>query len=105
MIQRRSFTMATGPIYQSINRKLSSQLAPLTLAVNDESHMHRGHAGVRDASSKETHFNVEIVSVKFTGLNRVQRQRMVNDLLKDEFANGLHALSLKCNTPAEKGGI
>ncbi len=94
-----------GPIYQSINRKITELFSPVKLSIQDESHMHRGHAGVRDASTKETHFTVEIVSEKFVGVNRVQRQRMVNELLQDEFANGLHALSLACKTPAEVGSV
>ena len=93
--------MASRPIYQSINKKITDSLTPLTLTINDESHLHRGHAGVRDANTPETHFSVEVVSEKFAGMNRVQRQRFVNDLLKDEFLQGLHALSLRCNTPSE----
>ena len=60
--------------------------------------MNRGHAGVRDATVQETHFNVEIVSEHFRDKNRVERQRMVNSLLKDDFDNGLHALALSCKT-------
>jgi BolA protein len=94
--------MASRPIHQSINQKITQSLTPASLTVTDESHMHRGHAGVRDASSPETHFSIEVVSEKFDGLNRVQRQRLVNDLLKEEFSRGLHALSLRCNTPSEQ---
>ena len=93
--------MASRPIYQAINQKISQSLTPVSLTVADESHLHRGHAGVRDAATPETHFSIEVVSDKFAGLNRVQRQRLVNDLLKDEFSNGLHALSLRCKTPSE----
>ncbi|MBS0523631.1 MAG: BolA family transcriptional regulator, partial [Proteobacteria bacterium] len=46
-------------------------------------------------------FRVEIVSAAFEGKNRVARQRLVYEALKDEFAAGLHALALTTLTPAE----
>jgi stress-induced morphogen len=45
---------------------------------------------------------VAIVSPAFTSKTAIQRHRMVNTLLKDEFDNmGLHALSLRLKTPEE----
>lgn len=93
--------MSNRPFFSSITEKLTNSLAPVKLVVNDDSHMHRGHAGVKDASIPETHFSIEVVSEKFAGVGRVQRQRMVNNLLSDEFANGLHAVALSCKTPEE----
>ena len=90
--------VVSRPIYFAISEKLTKSLSPSILVVTDESHMHRGHAGVRDATIQETHFNVEIVSEHFRDKNRVERQRMVNSLLKDDFDNGLHALALSCKT-------
>jgi stress-induced morphogen len=47
-------------------------------------------------------FAVAIVSPAFTSKTAIQRHRMVNTLLKDEFDNmGLHALSLRLKTPEE----
>ena len=67
----------------------------LLLDIVDESHMHAGRAG------QESHFKILMVSSAFTNLSRVQRQRQVQDLLKEEFESGLHALSLRLLTPAE----
>lgn len=48
------------------------------------------------------HFEAIIVSSAFDGLNRVQRQQKVNALLREHFESDvLHALSMKCLTPAE----
>jgi acid stress-induced BolA-like protein IbaG/YrbA len=48
------------------------------------------------------HFEALIVSERFTGKNRVQRQQMVNTLLRPYFDSGeLHALSMKTLTPEE----
>ncbi len=91
-----------GPIHSSIESKLQSAFAPTKLVVDDQSHMHRGHAGVQGAHTKETHFSVDIISDHFNGMNRVQRQRAVNALLKQEFDQGLHALSLSCKTTKEE---
>ena len=48
------------------------------------------------------HFQAVIVSREFAGLNRVQRQQRVNQVLKEHFDSGvLHALSMQCLTPEE----
>ena len=93
--------MSLRPLYTSITTKLTSAFAPIRLVVNDDSHMHKGHAGVQDAASKETHFSIELVSAAFQGVNRVRRHRMVHEVLSDEFHDGLHALALMCKAPEE----
>jgi len=84
-----------------IAEKLNAAFAPDRLDVVDESHQHEGHAGARPGG--ETHFDVRIVSEKFQGLTRVERQRRVYAALEAEFRGGLHALSLSTLTPAEAG--
>jgi BolA protein len=83
----------------TIERKLSAALTPLRLSVADESARHEGHPGARPGG--ETHFAVEIVAARFEGLGRVARQRLIHELLAEEFSGGLHALSLQTLTPAE----
>ena len=46
-------------------------------------------------------FSLVMVSPEFTGLTSIKRHRLVNNLLKEEFDAGLHALSLKLKTPEE----
>lgn len=82
-----------------IREKIAEALAPERLDIVDESHLHAGHAGARPGG--DSHFRVAIVSRAFEGLTRVARQRRVNALLADEFASGLHALSLTTKTPDE----
>lgn len=89
-----------------IRRKLTEGLAPLRLDVVDESHRHAGHAGRMGHDGHagpegETHFRVEVVSAVFDGRSRVERQRMVYDLLADELKERVHALALTTRTPAE----
>ena len=48
------------------------------------------------------HFEALIVSARFAGKNRVQRQQMINAVLRPYFDSGeLHALSMKTLTPEE----
>ena len=78
-----------------IEEKLRAALAPDSLEVIDESHLHIGHAGSRPGA--HTHVRVKIVSRRFDGMNRVARQRVVYDLLAAELAdtNGVHALAIE----------
>ena len=88
-----------GAVASAIDNKLRTRFEPTRLSIEDESSRHRGHAGYREGG--ESHFRVEIVSARFEGKNRVARQRLVYEALKDEFAAGLHALALTTLTPAE----
>ena len=78
---------------------LEKQFAPDMLDLRDESSAHAGHAGA--APEGETHFRLILVSGAFTGRSRLERQRMVNAVLHEEFDTGLHALSLDLKTPDE----
>ena len=80
---------------------LSAGLAPTSLSVIDESHLHAGHAGARPGG--ETHFRLDVVSAAFEGKSRVDRHRLVNTMLAGAFERGLHALAVKARTPAEAG--
>ena len=84
-------------VAESIENKLKGAFAPLVLNVIDESHLHAGHVGARP--SGETHFRVEIVSAAFDGCSRVDRQRLVYDVLRDELAGPVHALSVAATPP------
>ena len=82
-----------------IREKLTAALAPQALEVEDESARHHGHAGSQPGG--ETHFNVRVVSTKFSGLSRVARQRLVYAALADEMKAQIHALALVTLTPGE----
>ena len=80
------------PTADSIAAKLKSELNPELLDVQDVSHHHAGHAGWREGGG--THFEVTIRAAIFAGQSRVQRHRIVNQILKDDLAGGAHALEL-----------
>ncbi len=82
-----------------IAARLTEAFAPTLLRVVDESARHAGHAGARPGG--ETHYAVLLVSAAFQGEGRLARSRAVHAALADEFAGGLHALSLALRTPGE----
>ncbi len=79
--------------------KLEGGLAPVRLEIVDESDLHAGHAEA--PAEGGSHFRVTVVAGVFTGLSRVERQRLVYGLLAEELAGGLHALALVTPAPAE----
>lgn len=84
-----------------MERLLERQFAPTAMELVDESAKHAGHAGARPEG--ETHFRLRLVSNVFSGLSRVDRQRLVYQALREEFDTGLHALALDLKTPEEAG--
>ena len=86
-------------VKSTLEQKLAQAFRPESLAVTDESHLHAGHAGARPEG--ETHFRVHIVSRAFQGKGRVERHRMVNEVLANELATRIHALAVKAETPGE----
>lgn len=86
-------------VAERIRTKLTSGLQPLRLEIEDESHLHVGHAGAPEGG--ESHFAVEVVSAAFEGLGRVERQRLVYGLLSEEMAGPVHALALRTLAPSE----
>jgi BolA protein len=87
-------------IETALREKLMVGLEPVRLEVINESEMHAGHRS--SPGTGESHFRVLIVSDKFTGQSRVARHRMVNQLIAEELAGGLHALALATYAPGEK---
>jgi len=86
---------------QTITEKLHEAFTPESLDVQDESHLHEGHAGHRTGG--ETHFRIYIVSQAFKGKSRIDRHRMINAILASELAGSVHALAIHAQAPGEAG--
>ncbi len=84
---------------EQIVARLTSALNPTLLDVVDESERHAGHAGAREGGG--THYRVRVVSAQFERKSRVERHRLIYDLLGAEFEDGLHALALVAKAPGE----
>ena len=83
----------------AITNKLREAFLPESLDVQDESHLHEGHAGHRPGG--ETHFRVYIVSEAFKGKSRIERHRMINSALAAELAGSVHALAIHAKASGE----
>lgn len=82
-----------------VREKLMIGLKPTRLDVINESELHAGHRS--SPGTGESHFRILVVSDVFSGKSRVERHRLVNELLKDELAGGIHALALATLAPGE----
>jgi len=68
------------------------------IAIEDESHLHAGHAG---AATGGGHFKLTLVSSSFDGLNRVARHRLIYAALNRHIPTEIHALTIEAHSPAE----
>lgn len=87
----------TQTIADEIEALLGATFSPTRLAVINDSAKHHGHSG--DDGSGESHFTIEIESAAFIGVNRLNRQRMVNAALGDIPGQRVHALAIKAAAP------
>ncbi|XXQ69447.1 BolA family protein [Neisseriaceae bacterium B1] len=86
-----------NPIKQEM-AQLLHELAPEVFEFEDQSHLHAGHAGAREGG----HFAILLVSQTFDGMNRVARQRYVQQLLAPLFqSKKIHALSIVAKSLTE----
>ena len=79
-------------------RERLSTLQPLSLEIEDESHLHAGHAGARGGGG---HYRLHIVAAAFAGKNTVARHRLIYDAAGDLMRGAVHALSIRALTPEE----
>lgn len=90
--------MSTGGLDTArITALLTEALQPIDLQVQDDSHLHAGHAGAREGR----HFTVRLTSPRFAGLGRLARHRLVYDSLGSLAAQGVHALAIVAKAPGE----
>ena len=83
---------------ERIRQLLAAALSPSVLEVEDDSHLHAGHAG---AASGGGHYRVKIVSEQFEGLRLVMRHRLVYDAVQGMMHTDIHALAITAVAPSE----
>lgn len=86
----------TMKMEEKIRQKLLEKASPTHLVVENQSHLHAGHAG--DDGSGESHFHVEIWSDTFEQMSRVERERFIYKVLSDEM-RFIHALGVTIKRP------
>lgn len=80
-------------VQATIESKLTDQLSPRVIAVENESHKH--------SRGENSHFKLTVVSDVFAGLRAVQRHQKVYGVLSAELESGVHALAIHAYTPEE----
>jgi BolA protein len=75
-----------------ITEKLLKNLKNPRIEVINESHLHKGHRG--DNGTGESHFALSVQSSSFEGLGRVERQKLIYQILADEMKDKIHALRI-----------
>ncbi len=86
-----------------IENIISKNYEPYFLSVLDVSEQHKGHQNFRE--DVESHFEIIIVSEKFKNIKRIDRHRMVNKSLQEEFLTDLHSVIIKTYTIDEYKNI
>jgi len=76
-----------------ISYKLKKNLKNFEFFIKDNSHLHKGHNNFD--GKKETHILLEIKPTNNTQYDRIKIHRLINQVLAEEFMNGLHSLEIK----------
>ncbi|OQV21528.1 putative Protein BolA-like protein [Hypsibius exemplaris] len=82
-------------VKELLETKLTSKFSPALLEVINESYMHNVPKGA------QSHFKVIVVSEDFKGQTLLNRHKAVQETIKDEIANLIHAISITAKTPEE----
>ncbi len=77
---------------QRINQILVKNLKEFNIEVKDNSYLHSGHNEFD--GNDETHMLIILKKKNNEKIDRIAVHRKVNNLLKDEFLNGLHSLEI-----------
>jgi len=84
---------------EAIRQRIVRQLSPEQVDIQDESSLHRGHAG---AAAGGGHFRIRIISASFVNQSLLERHRMVYQAVNDLMPAEIHALSIQALTPEEQ---
>lgn len=80
-------------VADEMRTRLEQAFEPHDLEIEDESELHRGHAGYQEGG--QSHFRVTIAAESFAPMSRIERHRAVHSALGEELVGRIHALSLK----------
>ena len=84
---------------ESINKKINDQLKPSFFKILNFSDQHKNHYA---GENKDTsHIKIIIVSEIFDGHSRIERERIVHNILKEEILTEIHSIRLKLYIQSE----
>jgi len=67
-----------------------NKLKPIKIMVEDEGHLHVGHAGAKSGG----HFKLIIVSEQFNNVSQIKRHKLIYSCLGELMKTEIHALSI-----------
>jgi len=86
------------PSLDELRSLLAAAFPEAAIELQDDSHLHAGHAGSRDGAG---HYTVRLVSPAFAGMRPVARHRLVYDPVRPWMPHRVHALVIHALTPEE----
>ena len=85
-------------IKDEIRQRLITNLSAESVEIEDQSHVHAGHAG---AASGGGHYDVIVIASAFKDLNTLGRHRLIYGAVDDLMKKEIHALSIQAFSPDE----
>lgn len=89
-----------GALLTEMERRLREEFAASMVEIEDQSHLHHGHAGAREGKG---HFSLTIVAPDFLGKSRLERHRMIYAALGTLMHTDIHALQIDAQSPEDTG--
>ena len=77
--------------FDEIDKKLKQQVQIEELIIVDNSHKHKGH---KFFSPDKFHLHFKIKSMYLNSISRVNAQKMIMKILKDDLKTRIHALEI-----------
>ena len=77
--------------FDEICKKLNSEIEIEHIDIVDNSHKHKGH---KSFSPEKFHLQLKIKSLYLNSISRVNAQKMIMKVLKDEINTKIHALEI-----------
>tara|TARA_B100001996_G_scaffold371665_1_gene347234 strand:- start:6130 stop:6384 length:255 start_codon:yes stop_codon:yes gene_type:complete len=75
-----------------IEEKIKSNLEIEKIKIVDNSHLHKGH---KFFNENKFHLKLEIKSNQLNALSKLEAQRKIMGILKEDLKNKIHALEIK----------
>ena len=77
--------------FDEICKKLNKEITIEDIKIVDNSHKHKGH---KSFSPEKFHLHLKIKSLYLNSLSRVNAQKMIMKVLKDDLRTKIHALEI-----------
>ena len=77
--------------FEEICKKLNNEIEIEHIEIVDNSHKHKGH---KSFSPEKFHLEIKIKSIYLNSISRVNAQKMIMKVLKDDLDTKIHALEI-----------